>query len=45
MDKPVDPIQQYLPLDAATAGRLDAFWRACNYLAAGMIYLRAPAPA
>ena len=27
-------------LDADTAARIDAFWRACNYLAAGMIYLR-----
>ena len=22
-------------------GKIDAYWRACNYLAAGMIYLRA----
>ncbi|MBP6382659.1 MAG: phosphoketolase family protein [Pseudomonadales bacterium] len=27
-------------LDTDSAGRIDAFWRACNYLAAGMIYLR-----
>jgi xylulose-5-phosphate/fructose-6-phosphate phosphoketolase len=27
-------------LDADSAARIDAFWRACNYLAAGMIYLR-----
>jgi len=27
-------------LDPETAQRIDAFWRACNYLAAGMIYLR-----
>ncbi len=26
--------------DATTLARIDAFWRACNYLAAGMIYLR-----
>ena len=26
--------------DADTAARIDAYWRACNYLAAGMIYLR-----
>lgn len=28
------------PLDADSLERLDAWWRACNYLAAGMIYLR-----
>jgi len=28
------------PLDAETLGRLDAWWRACNYLSVGMIYLR-----
>ncbi|MGQ9686369.1 MAG: phosphoketolase family protein [Thiobacillaceae bacterium] len=28
------------PLDTLTLQRLDAWWRACNYLAAGMIYLR-----
>lgn len=27
-------------LDEAELGALDAFWRACNYIAAGMIYLR-----
>ncbi len=27
-------------LDTAALERLDAWWRACNYLAAGMIYLR-----
>ena len=27
-------------LDTVTAERIDAWWRACNYLAAGMIYLR-----
>lgn len=26
--------------DATTLARIDAFWRACNYLAAGMIHLR-----
>ena len=40
MDTPVDPIQRYLPLDERLAQNMDAFWRACNYLAAGMIYLR-----
>jgi xylulose-5-phosphate/fructose-6-phosphate phosphoketolase len=28
------------PLSADELGRMDAFWRACNYLALGMIYLR-----
>ncbi len=28
------------PLDALELDRLHAWWRACNYLAAGMIYLR-----
>jgi xylulose-5-phosphate/fructose-6-phosphate phosphoketolase len=28
------------PLDAAELSDVHAFWRACNYLAAGMIYLR-----
>ena len=28
-------------LSAAELHNLDAYWRACNYLAAGMIYLRA----
>jgi len=29
-----------MPLSAQDVQRLDAFWRACNYLALGMIYLR-----
>ncbi|HTJ95785.1 MAG TPA: phosphoketolase family protein [Pararobbsia sp.] len=29
------------PLSAGALDRLDAFWRACNYLCAGMLYLRA----
>ncbi len=29
------------PLDANELALTDAYWRACNYLAAGMIYLRA----
>ncbi|MFM1891004.1 MAG: hypothetical protein RLZ44_81, partial [Pseudomonadota bacterium] len=37
---PADPIRQYLPLDQDIANKMDAYWRACNYLAAGMIYLR-----
>jgi xylulose-5-phosphate/fructose-6-phosphate phosphoketolase len=28
------------PLSADELNRIDAYWRACNYLAAGMIYLR-----
>jgi hypothetical protein len=28
------------PLDEAELRDLDAYWRACNYLAVGMIYLR-----
>jgi xylulose-5-phosphate/fructose-6-phosphate phosphoketolase len=28
------------PLDKGLLGQVDAFWRACNYLALGMIYLR-----
>ncbi|MFA5493221.1 MAG: phosphoketolase family protein [Porticoccaceae bacterium] len=28
------------PLSAADLDAIDAYWRACNYLAAGMIYLR-----
>ena len=29
------------PLDANELSRIDAFWRACKYLALGMIYLQA----
>ncbi len=32
--------QQQAPLSAAMLSRIDAYWRACNYLAAGMIYLK-----
>ena len=28
------------PLSTEELRKTDAFWRACNYLAAGMIYLR-----
>lgn len=28
------------PLTDEELGQIDAYWRACNYLAAGMIYLR-----
>lgn len=27
-------------VEPATLGKLHAYWRACNYLAAGMIYLK-----
>jgi len=39
MDTSSNPIEQHRPLDADQARRIDAYWRACNYLAAGMIYL------
>src|SRR5271165_1674807 len=29
------------PLDADELNRIDAYWRACKYLALGMIYLQA----
>ncbi|MBV5275265.1 MAG: phosphoketolase, partial [Lamprocystis purpurea] len=32
--------QQQAPLSVEMLSRIDAYWRACNYLAAGMIYLR-----
>ncbi len=32
--------QQQAPLSAEMLSRIDAYWRACNYLAAGMIYLK-----
>jgi xylulose-5-phosphate/fructose-6-phosphate phosphoketolase len=28
------------PLDPETLRKMDRYWSACNYLAAGMIYLR-----
>ena len=28
------------PLDSDELRKIDAYWRACNYLALGMIYLR-----
>ena len=41
MDAPVEnPNSVSLPLDDEL-DQLDAYWRACNYLAAGMIYLQA----
>jgi phosphoketolase len=29
------------PLSPEELGRMDAYWRACNYLSVGMIFLRA----
>ena len=29
------------PLDSEELRKMDAYWRACNYMCAGMIYLRA----
>lgn len=34
------PMPDVSPPSDAELARLDAYWRACNYLAAGMIYLR-----
>ena len=48
-DAAVNPLSAYgparssvegAPLGAEELARVDAFWRACNYLALGMIYLR-----
>ena len=37
---PLDPPNPSIaPLSAEEIGRIDAYWRACNYLSAGMIYL------
>ena len=35
------PMQANEPLSPDELRKMDAYWRACNYLAAGMIYLRA----
>ncbi len=35
-----DATGNVFPLDAETLRKMDAYWHACNYLAAGMIYLR-----
>ena len=34
-------VEQPVALSKDELGKLDAYWRACKYLAAGMIYLRA----
>jgi xylulose-5-phosphate/fructose-6-phosphate phosphoketolase len=36
---PIEP--DYRPIDADAIRKVDAYWRAANYLSAGMIYLRA----
>ncbi len=36
-----DPIEISTSLSAEELRKTDAYWRACNYLSAGMIYLRA----
>src|SRR4051794_37655388 len=38
--KSVSPATTAGPLSAEELNKIDAYWRACNYLAAGMIYLR-----
>ena len=38
---PQHPAADPSPLSPELAERMNAYWRACNYLAAGMIYLRA----
>ena len=35
-----DPNHTAKPLSAEMLHSIDAYWRACNYLAAGMIYLQ-----
>jgi xylulose-5-phosphate/fructose-6-phosphate phosphoketolase len=41
MSKPITaPVDGEKPLGAGELARLDGWWRACNYLAVGMIYLR-----
>ncbi len=39
-DKTVESAVQGGPLSADELRRMDAYWRACNYLSAGMIYLK-----
>ncbi|MEJ8852797.1 phosphoketolase family protein [Variovorax rhizosphaerae] len=38
--QPPSPASQHVPLDKEELRRIDAWWRACNYLSVGMIYLR-----
>ena len=37
---PDKPIEMNNPLSQEELRQIDAYWRACNYLAVGMIYLR-----
>ena len=37
---PSDPTSPRSPLSGDELRSIDAYWRACNYLAAGMIYLQ-----
>ncbi|WP_013324399.1 phosphoketolase family protein [Gloeothece verrucosa] len=37
---PEKPILEQQPLSAEELRKIDAYWRACNYLAVGMIYLK-----
>ena len=38
-DAKVQSIVKNKPLDAAAAQKIDAYWRAANYLSVGQIYL------
>jgi xylulose-5-phosphate/fructose-6-phosphate phosphoketolase len=40
MKEPAGPRPTSTAIDPAELDRIDAYWRACNYLAAGMIYLQ-----
>ena len=40
MNRFIAPATDPAPLSAEELAQLDAWWRACNYLAAGMIYLQ-----
>lgn len=40
MNEPAGPRPTSTAIDPAELDRIDAYWRACNYLAAGMIYLQ-----
>ena len=40
MNNPAAVVPAMPAIDAERIARIDAYWRACNYLAAGMIYLQ-----
>ena len=40
MNNPADVVPAMPAIDPDRIARIDAYWRACNYLAAGMIYLQ-----